>query len=99
MPDDPGEPVVTTLVCSTLPIAREAAGASCTRHSLRPLISWGEKFPQNSGALRGEIAEARQQSWRGPSFETPRKGAAPQDEVVIFGRMRRDVWRAVSPSW
>jgi hypothetical protein len=52
MPGDPGEPVVTTLVCSTLPIAREAAGASCIRHSLRPLFSSGEKFQQNSGVSR-----------------------------------------------
>jgi hypothetical protein len=40
MPGDSGEPVVTTLVCSTLPIAREAMGAAGTRHSLRPLLSW-----------------------------------------------------------
>src|SRR5882724_9687139 len=37
MPGEPGEPVVTTLVCSFY-FACEAAGASRARHSLRPLI-------------------------------------------------------------
>src|SRR6266446_6427092 len=37
MPGCPGEPVVTTLVCFLL--AREAAGAAGTRHSLCPLLS------------------------------------------------------------
>ena len=37
MPGYSGVPVVTTLVCS-LHIAREAAGALATRHSLRPLF-------------------------------------------------------------
>src|SRR5882724_4263755 len=36
MPGEPGEPVVTTLVCSFY-FACEAAGASRARHSLRPL--------------------------------------------------------------
>ena len=43
MPGDLGEPVVTTLVCSTLPTAYEAAGASSIRHSLRPLFAKGAK--------------------------------------------------------
>src|SRR6185369_14816197 len=47
MPGRSGEPVVTTLVCLFLS-AREAAGASCTRHSLRPLISEDGKFRQTS---------------------------------------------------
>src|SRR5258706_16405170 len=38
MPGYSGVPVVTTLVCF-VSIAREAAGALGTRHSLRPLIS------------------------------------------------------------
>jgi hypothetical protein len=54
MPGDPGEPVVTTLVCFTLPIAREAMGALGIRHSLRPLFSSGEKIQQTSGASRRE---------------------------------------------
>jgi hypothetical protein len=39
-PDVVGEPVVTTLVCFIY-FAREAAGATGTRLSLRPLF-WGE---------------------------------------------------------
>jgi hypothetical protein len=37
--------------------AREAAGATGARHSLRPPIFQGEQFMHNSGASRGEIAE------------------------------------------
>src|SRR6266404_9478195 len=37
MPGVTGMTVVTTLVCLNLPFAREAAGASSARHSLRPL--------------------------------------------------------------
>jgi hypothetical protein len=37
-------------------IAREAAGASSARHSLRPLIYPGQSLEQNSRGLRGEIA-------------------------------------------
>jgi hypothetical protein len=37
--------------------AREAAGASSARHSLRPLL--GESFTHHSGALRRGIAKAR----------------------------------------
>jgi hypothetical protein len=39
--------VVTTLVC--LFFTHEAAGASCARHSLRPLISGDGKFMHSSG--------------------------------------------------
>ena len=52
-----GVTVVTTLVCSFY-FACEAAGASCARHSLRPLISEGRTSMQNSGAGRGEIAKS-----------------------------------------
>jgi len=51
MPGDSGVTVVTMLVCFFY-FAREAAGASSARHSLRPLISLGERFLQNSGASR-----------------------------------------------
>src|SRR5258706_16132109 len=51
----PGATVVTTLVCYQH-TAHEAAGATGTRHSPRPL--WGEKFKHSSGALRRGIAEA-----------------------------------------
>ena len=37
--------------------AREAAGASGARHSLRPLIREGGTFPANLGAMRREIAK------------------------------------------
>jgi hypothetical protein len=44
------------LVCF-LSFAREAAGASCTRLSLRPLFSRVRKSWQTSGAMRGENAK------------------------------------------
>jgi hypothetical protein len=44
-PDVVGEPVVTTLVCFIY-FAREAAGATGTRLSLRPLFSGAEVFAQ-----------------------------------------------------
>jgi hypothetical protein len=37
--------------------AREAAGASGARHSLRPLYEEGGTLEQSSGDMRGEIAE------------------------------------------
>ena len=54
MPGDSGVTVVTTLVCF-FHFAREAAGASGARHSLRPLISGGGKFNAKLGASRREI--------------------------------------------
>ena len=56
----PSEPVVTTLVCF-FHFAREAAGASRTWLSLRPLSSEGQWFGQTSDAWRRENAGAR--SW------------------------------------
>jgi hypothetical protein len=55
MPGDPGELVVTTLVCYQH-TAHEAAGATGTRHSPRPP---GRKVLQHSGASRRGIANAR----------------------------------------
>jgi hypothetical protein len=55
-PDETGEPVVTTLVCF-LSFAREAAGATGTRLSLRPLFSEGRRIVHRSGASRRENAE------------------------------------------
>src|ERR1700730_9004891 len=46
MPGDSGVTVVTMLVCSFY-FACEAAGASCARHSLRPLISEDRTFQAN----------------------------------------------------
>jgi hypothetical protein len=57
MPGETGVTVVTTLVCLFI-FAREAAGASRARHSLRPLISRGRDVKGKARAdLRGEIAE------------------------------------------
>src|ERR1700738_79590 len=47
MPGDSGVTVVTMLVCLFY-FACEAAGASCARHSLRPLMFRGGMFSQNS---------------------------------------------------
>jgi hypothetical protein len=58
MPGVSGVTVVTMLVCSFY-FAREAAGASSARHSLRPLIFGGERFMHDSGALRRENARLR----------------------------------------
>ncbi len=54
MPGDPGGPVVTMLVCFSN-FACEAAGASSTRHSPRPLNSRWLHVRQNLRAPRGEI--------------------------------------------
>jgi hypothetical protein len=55
MPGVSGVTVVTNARVYYTP--RAAAGASCARHSLRPLF-WGECFTHNSGASRREIADA-----------------------------------------
>src|SRR5712671_746306 len=57
MPGRSGEPVVTMLVCLFF-ITHEAAGASCARHSLRPLFSGGANIRKTSGASRRENADA-----------------------------------------
>jgi hypothetical protein len=49
MPGETGVTVVTTLVCFLF-FAREAAGATSARHSLRPCFR-GPKFLQNSGVF------------------------------------------------
>jgi hypothetical protein len=81
MPGCPGEPVVTTLVCF-FHFAREAMGASGTRHSLRPL----------SRAVRarlGRIRAARMRRRVGSlgAAHPSRCGlpAAPQDEGFRCG--------------
>jgi hypothetical protein len=56
--------VVTTLVCLSLPFAREAVGALGTRHSPRPLFSWANGFCKDSGASRREIAKVCRQTLR-----------------------------------
>src|ERR1700676_3770939 len=57
MPGDSGVTVVTTLVCLFY-FAREAAGASGARHTLRPLMAEGGKFLANSGVSGREIVES-----------------------------------------
>jgi hypothetical protein len=57
MPGVSGVTVVTMLVCFNLTTAREAAGASSARHSLRPLFSEGERQEQNPDASRRGNAE------------------------------------------
>ena len=59
----------------SLPIARETAGAARIRHSLRPLMSEGEEFQeQTSGSSCREIVEVRPMP----------------DAVVLVPRMRGD---------
>jgi len=71
MPGESGEPVVTTLVWFYF-LPREAAGASSTRHSPRPLMCrWLHDF-QNSRGRRGEIAEVCVNC-----AVAPREGAEP----------------------
>ena len=65
MPGDSGVLVVTR-VRSTNTSAHEAAGATGTRHSPRPLM--GETTMHNSGASRGEIAKACLELEQTPSF-------------------------------
>jgi hypothetical protein len=50
MPGETGVTVVTMLACF-FTFAREAAGASDARHSLRPQCFEGEGFMHNSGAV------------------------------------------------
>src|SRR3984957_16444567 len=81
MPCDFGGPCECACVFSF--IAREAAGASSIRHSLRPLSFEGARNSlQNSGAWRREIAEARLL----PS--PPSAEAALDPPKSAFGRRR-----------
>ena len=60
-----GVTVVTTLVCFIY-FAREAAGATRARYSLRPLFL-GERFMHNSGAIRA-AGTAKSYPELGPSL-------------------------------
>src|SRR6478672_13631802 len=57
MPGRSGVTVVTTLGC-LFSFGPEAAGASCARHSLRPLFSEARTFLQTSGKSCRGIAES-----------------------------------------
>ncbi len=63
-------PVNLWLLTRVLFYAHAAAGASDTRHSLRPLISLRVVCLNNSGISCREDEDPCQQSYRGPSFET-----------------------------
>jgi hypothetical protein len=56
MPGDSGVTVVTMLVCFFI-FAREAAGATSARHSLRPLLSESGMLLLKLARMRGEIAK------------------------------------------
>src|SRR5260370_39826445 len=64
MPGDPGCTCGDYARVLTSPFAREAMGATRTRHSPRPLFSKGECFMHNSGASRRGNAEACRQTMR-----------------------------------
>ena len=79
--------------------AYEAAGASSARHSLRPLILWGEEFMQTSGAFRRENAKL----WLRSFSPSPRlrgegwgEGDSRQVSLPRVPLTRRQRWRAVS---
>jgi len=69
--------VVTTLVC-LIYFAREAAGASNTRLSLRPLIFLGEPIMHRSGNSRRENAKVCLMNASAPHTESssPATGSA-----------------------
>ena len=73
---------VPVLACVRLfCFARKAVGASCTRHSLRPLFFEGQRYSQNPDANRAAGMRSRALSPCRPSFET-RPTAAPRMRSV-----------------
>jgi hypothetical protein len=77
MPGVAGEPVVTTLVCFFI-FACEAAGALSARYSLRPLVSEGGTYWQNSGDSR-----------RGNAEVYPRHCEEQRDEAIQLASLYR----------
>jgi hypothetical protein len=75
----PGVPVYSLLLVCVLPIqsAHEAAGATGTRHSPRPL--WGGRFINGSGALRRGVAKPRLMRMSAPHSQpsSPAKAGDP----------------------
>jgi hypothetical protein len=59
MPGDSGVTVVTVTAGAAVFSARQAAGASSARHSLRPFLKGQDVFRQTSRETRGEIAKLR----------------------------------------
>jgi len=82
MPGDSGVTVVTMLVCF-LHFAREAAGASCARHSLRPLMfKWAGRSQQNS---RAHAARSRSCGCGCLKIESGLSSSAKADDPVRRG--------------
>jgi hypothetical protein len=88
-----GKPVVTTLVCFTN-FAREAAGASGTRLSLRPLLSEGQKFGQTSDAWRRENAKV---CLRTMSSSPRKRGSSIPETLMMESRGCGVLDRPVKP--
>ena len=90
MPGDPGELVVTN--ARAYYSTRAAAGATGTRHSPRPLFSEGGTSEQNSGASRGEKAEACLELERRHCLRQTRSVCARErsDEAIHSFFVRRD---------
>jgi hypothetical protein len=93
MPGRSGVTVVTTLVCFVY-FAREAAGASSARHSLRPLISEDGTFLANLArslrrdrkAVSGKRAATVDNSWNtGADIRHPHRYINPARHVRAFG--------------
>src|ERR1700722_8504717 len=82
MPCDFGGPCECACVFSF--IAREAAGASSIRHSLRPHHRRREKFQQNSDAWRREndFGCLKIESIHSMSSRPPRRDPSPQMSVL-----------------
>jgi hypothetical protein len=88
-----GKPVVTTLVCF-FHFAREAAGASRTRLSLRPLLSEGQMFGQTSDAWRREKAKV---CLRTMSSSPRKRGSSIPETLMMESRGRGVLDRPVKP--
>src|SRR5437764_2626832 len=82
MPGVLGGPVVTMLVCFLL-FAREAAGASCARHSLRPL-SWANVL-HNSGVFTRRDRGGVCGHLRATSFGTLQRHRRPSSLPHLWG--------------
>ena len=70
-------------------IAHETAGAARIRHSLRPLISWGERILKTSGEMRRGNAdvclELRRRRSRYPVILRRERKRASKDESATDG--------------
>src|SRR5258706_14359804 len=95
MPGDSGVTVVTTLVCFFY-FAREAAGASSARHSLRPLLLGAAKqFLQNLGRVAPRDRECISGSGMGTGMVWVYRVVS--NEAVLCRDLRRARFGAVLP--